>query len=184
MKDLLHSKGQNLQRKAHTWRENIYKSRFAPGTCSHICGSSNVIIRKHTTLLQNALCDLKRHFSREDKNKSQEPLCGAGFLGTLGLQDGIARVIEKLVEVKLGELPSWILMWGLAPPPAALQEPFSEGMTGITKTSMFRKAACQGLTWCWWSKWFSASKFLTRSSNRCSNSSTPEEGSLWRVLHV
>jgi hypothetical protein len=53
-----------------------------------------VTVRKHTTLLQNVSCRLKRHFSREDKNKSQEPSHTAGFLGTPGLQDGVTRAIE------------------------------------------------------------------------------------------
>lgn len=42
---------------------------------------------------------------------------------------------ERLIEVKLGELPSWILM-------AALWEPFREFTTGVTICTLaFDKAA-------------------------------------------
>ena len=83
------------------------------------------------------------------------------------------------MEVKPGELPSWLSIRDFTP--VALQEPFGEGMTGITSSE--RQRLSRGLTWYWQPVWFSATAFLTRNSNMSGDTGTTEEGSLWRAPH-
>lgn len=92
---------------------------------------------------------------------------------TLGHQDYKMALLmplqKKLMEVQLGELPSWLLMTDFTP--SGTEGPFGEVITSMTtSTSVHRKAA---------PTWFSA----TRNSSTDSNSSTTNEGSLWRAPH-
>lgn len=78
---------------------------------------------------------------------------------------------EKLAEVRLGELLSWILMQNFSP----------SGIMGTSQKSYSQyhksiKGSTVGLAWCWQLVWFSASVFLTRNSNMISEISTTEEG--------
>lgn len=91
------------------------------------------------------------------------------------LQDGVIPLKEKqLVVVRLGELPSWILMLDFIL--KALLEHFKEVTTGITLSiSVWRKGRCH---WDFYDAGslykFSSTVLVTRNSNMSGWTSTPK----------
>ena len=81
---------------------------------------------------------------------------------------------KKLMEVKLGVLPSWILMRDFTT--NGIAGAFQRGdVLSYNKDINVQKG---GISWCWLPTWFSATAFLTRNSNMSGDANTTEEGSL------
>ncbi|KAK2119464.1 hypothetical protein P7K49_000850, partial [Saguinus oedipus] len=81
---------------------------------------------------------------------------------------------KKLLEVKLGELPSWILMRDF--PPRGIAGAILRGYYQYYKKYINEKeGGLWGLPWCWQAMRSSATAFPTRSSSASGYASATEE---------
>lgn len=88
---------------------------------------------------------------------------------------------EKFMDVRLGQLPSWIMIQGFTP--NAFMEHFKEVTTNITRSlSMWRNEELLGFPWCCQLMCFSMTVVVTGKSDMSSYASTTEEGPVWRHI--
>lgn len=90
------------------------------------------------------------------------------------MMESLVSLMEKLTEVKLGELLGWILMQNFSP--SGIMGTSQRGHGQYHKSIKVQKGNTVDLTWCRQPVWFSASAFLTRNSNMISEVSSTEEG--------
>ncbi|KAF6327571.1 hypothetical protein mRhiFer1_008286 [Rhinolophus ferrumequinum] len=86
---------------------------------------------------------------------------------------------KKLMDVKIGELPKWILMRDFTP--KGIAGAFQRLLPVLQQVRQCEERVLLGFPWCWQLTCFSTTAVPTRNSSMSSDASTTEEGSVWRT---